>query len=213
MELKKYKYEKVPTESKFWELPTEPLYLFETHIRRSISIVPHWTTWNRKTYKKPEEIFELKIICVYQSFDAKIESYTIAVSSIEDLYHKESKDYGGPHSVIKFLIDLDTYEVKDEEGNITGTKFYGERTKEQFESDFHGCIKKIIENGSKGLRPAAIKRRVKKPTVTIAVDFETGGLNTNVNHGVRFDMGFIQEMAEVITKNDDIIVDGGLDNV
>lgn len=205
MELKKYKFEKVATASKFWEVPTEPLYLFETGIRRAISIVPNWTTWNMKTNKEPEYIFDLDIICVYQSFEARIEAYSISVSSIEDLYHKEVKgNYGGPQSVIKFLVDLDSYGTKDEQGNDTGTMFYGQRTKEQFESDFQCCIQSMLRKGHKGLRPIAKQIRVKKQPITISMDFETGGLDDKPI--ITLDENFNKQLIQLAKDHD--IYDG-----
>lgn len=126
MKIRKFKHEKVEIESVEWDVPTEPIYLFETGIRRSISIIPKWTTWNKEAYNKEEEIFELGIVCVYQSFEAKIEAFNIPISRIEELYYLKPV-YGGEDSIAKLLVDND--------GNT--------RTKEQFDADFENCLNKI----------------------------------------------------------------------
>lgn len=159
MKIAKLKYEKIETESQEWNMPTEPMYFFENHIRRVISVVPKWTTWNKKTYKKQEEIYELSIICVYQSFELKIEAYSIQVSRINDLYNSKN-DHEGPISLIQFLIDsCIPYEILDKETNKIKKGIYCQRTKEQFESDFHGCIQRIIEKGTKDLKSFAKKTK------------------------------------------------------
>lgn len=127
MIIKKYKYEKVAETSKEWPLPTEPKYYFETGIRRSICITPVWTTWNKEQTGEDEYIFELDIVCVYQSFEARIEKIHIGVSQIEDEYYKKASH----DNVIQFLIDYG-YEC--------------ERTKEQFYNDFANCLLKINEH-------------------------------------------------------------------
>ena len=77
MKIKQYKYEKVEVTEKDWEIPTEPKYFFETFIRRAIAVIPVFTTWNKEVYNKEEEIYELSIICVYQSSEAKIEKFDV----------------------------------------------------------------------------------------------------------------------------------------
>lgn len=126
MELKQYHYVKEEIASITWELPTEPQYFFETHIRRSISIVPEWTTWNMEYNQKPEEIFQFKVICVYLSFEAKIDAFIIPVSRLEDLYYREKEQHG---DIVKGLINND----------------FHKRTKEQFMADFNSCLEKIKE--------------------------------------------------------------------
>ena len=145
MKIKQYKYEKVEVTEKDWEIPTEPKYFFETFIRRAIAVIPVFTTWNKEVYNKEEEIYELSIICVYQSSEAKIEKFDVAVSRIEDLYYRESKGEG-EGSIIKFLIDdCKPWEDKDKNGVIT-TGVYCSRTKEQFEADFKNCLNSINEH-------------------------------------------------------------------
>lgn len=125
MKIEQYKLEKIVTESKEWEVPQEPQYYFETGIRRSVAIIPKWTSWNKEQYNKDEEVFALDIICVYQSFDAKIEKTSINISSINDAYNRSKESQS---SIIKFLIDY-AHDCK--------------RTKEQFMSDYTGCLESI----------------------------------------------------------------------
>jgi len=129
MKITQVKYEPVITEEKDWELPTEPKYYFETGIRRSISVTPVWTTWNKKQYGKDEEIYELDVVCIYQNFQAKIEKFSIQISRINDLYTREKNVES---SIFKFLIDF-----ADEEF---------ERTKERFTTDFESCLRDIKEH-------------------------------------------------------------------
>ena len=120
MEIKQYKYERVETSSKIWNVPIEPQYFFETHIRRSIMIKPIFSTW-QKEQGKEEEIYQLEIVCVYLSFKCKIELHKISVSDIEDLYDKDKTKEA---DLIRALIDgqLDI------------------RTKRQFISDYNTAI-------------------------------------------------------------------------
>jgi hypothetical protein len=118
MKIKQYKYEKKEIASKEIDLPTETSYYFETSIRRSIKIIPHFTSWNKKQYNKEEELYELEIICLYNSFECKAEKFKISANEIESIYYSEKHKYN------KFIIAL----VEN---------WFQKRTKEQFEADFN----------------------------------------------------------------------------
>ena len=128
MKIQQYKFEKVVIEEKDWEVPTTPQYYFETFIRRSICVIPLWTTWNKEHYNKEEEIYALDIICVYQSFQDKIEKFNILISQIETRY-AEKNEKG---DIVRFLID------------IADDEFV--RTEQQFKNDFDTCLAKIKDN-------------------------------------------------------------------
>jgi hypothetical protein len=124
LQIKQYEYEKKEVESKEIQLPSETSYFFQTHIRRSIKIIPCYTTWNKERYNKEEELYELVIICLYQSSECKIEKFTILARNIEEIYYSnkhEHKDF------ITALIDGE----------------FDERTKEQFDADFNTILTKI----------------------------------------------------------------------
>lgn len=95
MELKQYKFEKVEIGSKTWELPTEKKYYFETGTRRSIMVKPIWTTWQKESFNKDEEVFRLEIICVSTSWENKIIFHEIQVTDIENLYYSTNRNVRG----------------------------------------------------------------------------------------------------------------------
>jgi sulfatase maturation enzyme AslB (radical SAM superfamily) len=93
MKIKQYKYEKKEIASKEIDLPTETSYYFETSIRRSIKIIPHFTSWNKKQYNKEEELYELEIICLYNSFECKAEKYNkFIIALVENWFQKRTKE-------------------------------------------------------------------------------------------------------------------------
>jgi len=49
LQIKQYEYEKKEVASKEIQLPSETSYFFQTHIRRSIKIIPCYTTWKQRT--------------------------------------------------------------------------------------------------------------------------------------------------------------------
>lgn len=117
LKIKKYEYVKKEVESKEIELPKETSYYFETGIRRSIKIVPRFTTWNKERFNKEEELYEFKIICLYNSSKCIAEKFTIRANDIEEIYYSEK------HKHKDFINAL-----------IEG--WFDKRTKEQFEDDF-----------------------------------------------------------------------------
>jgi hypothetical protein len=119
--IKQYEYEKKEIESKEIELPTETTYYFETGVRRSIRIVPIFTTWNKERFDKEEELYELKITCVYLSSECIVEKFTLYPKDIEKIF------YADKHKRLDFVRAL----VHD---------WFDNRTKEQFEADLNGAI-------------------------------------------------------------------------
>lgn len=107
------------------ELPEITSYYFETGVRRSIRLVPKWTTWNKKQYDKDEELYGYYVTCVYLSFENKIESFSINISDFENALNKSK-----PTKEEDLIISL----VKN---------WLNTRTKEQFEADFNMAIKKF----------------------------------------------------------------------
>lgn len=132
LEITEYKYEKVKVKGVELNLPTEPLYLFETGIRRSIRIIPKFVTWEPSEYLKDKvgcrkgDVYEYIVTCVYNSWECKIEHFTIKVSDIEQLYNNKEDRYG-PSGIVK------TMTLKRAEN----------RTKETFDNDLKTVIEKI----------------------------------------------------------------------
>lgn len=113
------------------ELPEKQIFLFETGIRRSLSIRPLWTTWERER-GKDEFIHSLEIVCVYQSGRTAIEFHTIQVSRIEDIISSptESKTVEGR------LIDY----------ILLHPEWHSIRTEGQFIDDFNGAIDRMKDS-------------------------------------------------------------------
>lgn len=123
--LKTYEYKKIELSNTEFNIPDEISYYFQTFIRRSIRVIPIWTTWNKEQYGKEEEIFSYHFTCVYQSFENKIESFEISVSNIESLYNSDKSN--GNSDLIKSLLNNDL--------NV--------RTKDQFEADLYNAIEEL----------------------------------------------------------------------
>ena len=117
LQIKQYEYEKKEIASKEIELPTTVSYYFETGIRRSIKITPKFTTWNKERFNKDEELYELQIICLYNSSECIAEKFTIRVKDIEEIYYSEKHKY---KSFVDGLVN----------------EWFDKRTQEQFEADF-----------------------------------------------------------------------------
>jgi hypothetical protein len=124
LKLKQYKYEKIEVASKEIQLPTEISYFFETGIRRSIKIIPRFTTWNKEQYNKEEELYELIVICIYQSQECKAEKFSLKASELENIYYSEK------HKHKEFVTGL-----------VEG--WFDERTKEQFDADFNAVFSEM----------------------------------------------------------------------
>jgi hypothetical protein len=124
LKIKQYEYEKKEIASKEIELPKETSYYFETGIRRSIKVVPRFTTWKKERYNKEEELYELIVICLYQSSECKAEKFNLRISELENIYYSEKDKHKG------FVTAL-----------IEG--WFDKRTKEQFEADFNNTISEM----------------------------------------------------------------------
>lgn len=114
------------------ELPEITSYYFETGVRRSIRLVPKWTTWNKEQYGKDEELYGYYVTCVYLSFENKIESFSINISDFENALNKSkpSKEEDLIISLVKNWLNI--------------------RTKQQFEADFNTAIKKFDDEYNMG---------------------------------------------------------------
>ena len=85
MKIRQYEYEKKEVASKEIELPKETSYYFETGVRRSIKIIPRFTIWNKERFNKEEELYELEVVCLYNSSECISEKYKI--ESIKVIRH------------------------------------------------------------------------------------------------------------------------------
>jgi hypothetical protein len=123
IKIKKYKIEKVEIDSQEFELPTEPMYAFETNVRRSIRIIPKFTTWQKQNQGIDEELYCFEITLVYLSFECKIEKFTYNLNVFND--HKNIEENS-------FL-------------NAWVNNWFDSRTKEMFDADLKTAIDKINE--------------------------------------------------------------------
>ena len=127
--LKQYKRVEQEIASKEVILPTEPVYYFQTGIRRAIKIVPVFTTWMQERENKDEEIYKFDITFVYGSFENKIEKISLNKGEIENIYYEVGLKRA---DILEFVKDwMDDYLVK--------------RTKEQFEEDFNNVLNNITK--------------------------------------------------------------------
>lgn len=124
--IKTHKYIKVEDENFNIEIPENTIYLFETGIRRSIRIVPIYTTWNKENYNKDEEIHTLEVTCVYLSFELVIEKFKISISNIESIWNSKNSDKNE-----KSILEVLYYKSADN------------RSKEQFENDLNNAIRQL----------------------------------------------------------------------
>lgn len=130
MKIKKYKLQKVLIEEVDFRIPTETLYLFEYHIRRTIKVIPVYTSYHVVLNDKPEELDQIVFVEVLDGFNhtPTIKKHTVSISDLEDIISKA--DYKDER--FQLLDFLNTYT----EVNI--------RTKEQFEGDFHNVLDTFI---------------------------------------------------------------------
>lgn len=119
MKIKQYKYIQQEVDSKEFDEPTEPVYFFETGIRRSIRIIPEVSAW----VEEPK-IYAYLVTCVYDSWECKIEQFNLHINDLEELYHTNQK-----HSeFVKCWID----------GHFL------KRDKERFDADLQYVISKLL---------------------------------------------------------------------
>jgi hypothetical protein len=130
MKIRTFKVERVPVEEFDIPTPTEPTYYFETGVRRSIRIIPIYTTWQKEQHGKEEEVWKLDITCVYNCWETKIEKFSIQLSEFESLWN--SRDDNNNRK-FKSMLELFVFNG----GNV--------RTKEQFDTDLKAVIDKINE--------------------------------------------------------------------
>lgn len=124
VQIKQHKHVKVETSSFDLELPEKTSYFFETGIRRSIRIVPVFTSWNKEQYNKEEELFKFDITCVYLSFECKIEKFSVSLS-----------DFDKDKEIIEKNMFLRSW--------ING--WFNKRSQTDFENDLKQAIDKINE--------------------------------------------------------------------
>ncbi len=125
--IKSYEYKRIEKDSTPIEIPEETVYLFQTGIRRAIRIVPEYTTWNKEEYGKEEEIYSLKITCVYNSFEAKVETYNIALTELETMINNNKNNNHDTYNIALLLLHKD----------------FNIRTKEQFEKDLNTVLNQL----------------------------------------------------------------------
>ena len=116
LSVKRYEYKKVESESTIIELPKTVSYFFETGIRRSIKITP--------SFASDGNLMTLDVVCVYLSFECKVEKFSIIASDINEIYYSEKHKH---NRFINSLVNM----------------WLDERTKEQFEADLNSAIKEI----------------------------------------------------------------------
>lgn len=109
-------------------IPDEPFYCFETGIRRAIRIIPEKVDWE-SPYHKRGDVFRLHITCVYQSYEVKVERFSIDICSVENILN--SKPTYGDHNSIIHMLHYRTYEP---------------RTKERFDVDLGIVINMITSD-------------------------------------------------------------------
>lgn len=107
MKLKTYKIERVEVESVDLTIPEETVYLFQTGVRRMIRIIP-------LRFGK-EDVYELKVTCIYLSGKCKIEDFRIELHMIEKYWN--SKDSTVEKEIIGILLSGDCYERTEADFN------------------------------------------------------------------------------------------------
>lgn len=129
MKIKKYKLQKVLVEEVDFRMPETILYLFEYHIRRSIKVIPIYTSYHVVLNDRPEELDQIVFIEVLDAFNhiPTIKKTTISICELETIYSKNDLN----DEKYKLLDFLNTYT----EVNV--------RTPNQFESDFVETLRNI----------------------------------------------------------------------
>lgn len=125
MKIKTYKYEKVEVAETEIFIPQEPYYCFETGVRRSIRIIPVFTSWQIEQGKESEVLYKLDVTCVYRSYQVKVEKFSLPIHAIEGLVNQKES------SLLKSVVEL------------LLNKWGDSRTKEQFDADLQAVIDEI----------------------------------------------------------------------
>ena len=140
--IKTYKYEKVEVSSSEINLPDEPLYAFETGVRRSIRIIPKFVNWetHKNSPNKKGDLYELEVTCVYLNFECRISKFDIRVSEIENYVNGKG---GTEKTDICHALFNDWFDI---------------RTKQQFDSDLYSAIFSIA--GEKEIKLRLRKEKI-----------------------------------------------------
>lgn len=125
--IKTYRVQKVEVAEFEIPLPEVPTYLFETGVRRSIRIIPKFTTWNKERFNKEEELYGLDVTLIYLSFKCEVVKFTINVSDLEGIWNSQER------TLKKQILELLVNDWGDS------------RTQEEFETDLNVVIEKLKE--------------------------------------------------------------------
>lgn len=115
-----------------FELPEVPTYYFETHVRRSIRMIPEFISFmeartdeNGNNYlfidDNIQTLYGYRVTCVYDSWNTKIEIFNIKVSDMKEIQKENT------------FIHAFT------------NNYFDSRTKEQFDADLKVVLDKINE--------------------------------------------------------------------
>lgn len=118
--IQKEEYKKISTDKEV-DIPEKKMYFWHNGVRIAYMVSPEWTTWNKKHYKKPEEIWKLNILCVDPTLHS-IESYSIQVSYLKDIVDDEK------HSLYRVINNYLFYPSENT------------RTRKQFIVDYNKVI-------------------------------------------------------------------------
>lgn len=124
-----WEYQKTKIGSIPLNIPTEKIYLFETGIRRSICVTPNYTTY-KKEIGEEEQIMSLSFLCVYLSFENKIDLITISLSDLKQSISLLSQN-------TQKIEHRDIIEMIYQHGFYDTTM---KRTEEQFLADYNKCV-------------------------------------------------------------------------
>lgn len=105
-------------------IPENPVYYFQTGIRRAYAIIPVWSKWMKEQYNKEEEIVALNIVTVDPT-NRQINAIQIWVSELNNIM-RDSKHF--LHNIIE---------------NVLLTPEENKRTEEQFSIDFNNTLNEI----------------------------------------------------------------------
>lgn len=123
-------YQPVPIRNVEVTIPEEPCYFFKTGIRKSIAVIPQWTTWQMNNDGKPEEVWEIKLVSVGLSFENTISTSFFRISELEGLFATKADVWNPKEAYLKeFLKTL-----------FLNPDALNKRTEEQFMNDFNATI-------------------------------------------------------------------------
>ena len=125
----KAKFERVKEEMEI-KLPTEPLYYLSSR-KKSIRLIPVYTTWNIEKSNKPECIWRYDCTVVDLHFTTSIERFHIGVTErdFQDVVDKQDRsNYSIREEIYHKLINFPNDYL---------------RTKEQFDADLQAALDNI----------------------------------------------------------------------